>query len=240
MSFMNKGYNKVLPQFFVDDVDKGCYEHIAKCYAAIEEGAKLFLADKQGAVVSDQNKEATYLNAPDYFAETMRYHHDPWVHAFMSTAMRVTMGNDKHRLVDTGCAFGVTGLCWAMAGEHVIFHDFAGSLGLQFIEDFARRCDITEFVEIIPYGEPIKRQDAVLSFDVTEHVPNSVGYLQYLKELGDLVLVTWPCRVPRKPPYEIEGLDQWIDDEAMIWIIERRYQMFWSQRIMEWRSVIYA
>lgn len=223
-------------KLYLDIVDQGVYDSISGCHAKIEAAANEFLADKGSLPVSANDKQGTYTSSTGYFLETLNYHKDPWVQSFLTRVIVTTQ--DTLDAVDAGCAFGITGLCMAMAGKHVTFHDFEG-LGLAFIRWFGQREGLP--IQVVPYGEYIRKHSMVVAFDVLEHTQGKhLAFLRWLRDLGHLVVLTYPCRVGRVPPFEPEGLDEWVDDEAIMTVIQHRHQMFYAKKQYDWRSIVFG
>jgi hypothetical protein len=227
-------------QFRIDEsVSQESFNLINAYHDQIKCAANDFLKDKHGAPVSSEHEYETYTNAPDYFKSTMSYHSDPWVIAFEAIIASICINAKYKTVVDVGCAFGITGLTLASFGLNVTFHDFPG-LGLEFVQFVKDNSRLRDTITIIPYGEYITKHDVCCALDVTEHLPNTLAGIAWYKDLGNLVAISYPCRVPRRRPFENEGLDKWMDDECLQWLIQRRYQMFYSSLQQEWRSTIYG
>lgn len=219
-----------------DDFDQVTFNQINEYYNIIDSLAAEFLKDKTGLQVSADNKQGTYVNAPDYYSETMKFHRDPWVQSFQSLIMAKT--HDRNSVVDAGCAFGITGLCFALEGRTVTFHDFEG-LGLEFLRFVKANSKLD--IEIIPYGQPIRRHSMVCLIDVLEHVDNPMSLLKWSRELGDIVCLSYPCRVAWYPPYEeSKYLDNYVDDEAVMRIISWRWQLHYTCNYYDWRAAIFC
>jgi hypothetical protein len=80
-------------------------------------------------------------------------------------------------------------------------------------------------VSVYPYDEKRRRHTHswAVALDVIEHTGNHLGFLSWMKTLGDTVAFTVP-HVSYRPPY-VEVLDEWVDIEALLWVIERRYDL---------------
>jgi hypothetical protein len=216
--------------------DEAAFVTVGKYFDIIEEMAKVFLADKEGVEVSIDDEMGTYTNAPKYFYETLSYHKDIWVQDYLTLVLKETSGLGS--VVDMGCAFGITGLCFTMQQKMVTFHDYPG-IGLDFISFVKEHSDLGKYITVIPYGEPVRQHKLCLAFDVLEHIPSVHSALYYFKEIGDVVAMTYPCRVPRRAPFEKEGLDRWLDDELIQRTLMWRYQLRYSHFAQGWRSCIF-
>ena len=86
------------------------------------------------------------------------------------------------KIIDVGCASGLTGFRFVNKGHLVTFHDFEG-IGLEFIRWFLKDRKYGNAHWVVPYGNslPYGRYDAVVSIDVLEHTGNHLGYLKWLE-----------------------------------------------------------
>jgi cyclopropane fatty-acyl-phospholipid synthase-like methyltransferase len=127
---------------------------------------------------------------------------------------------------DVGCSCGITGLLLAERGYEVGFYDFEG-LGLAFVRWYAGEEGLA--VEVLPYREhpPPARRDWAIGLDVMEHTGNHLGFLRWMKDLGETVAFSVP-HVTYRPPFVLV-LDQWVDVEASEWVIERRYETLYHK-----------
>jgi hypothetical protein len=214
------------------------YQHIKDCQDKIVAAAVDFLGDRPNTPVSNRDKAGTYTKSVDYIKELYEFHCDPWVLGFMASFHEMLGKTPRLKsITDVGCVFGFSGLPLAHAGYHVTFHDFEG-YGLEFIKWYIAREKLD--AEVIPYGGVVHRQDVVLAIDVLEHTGNHLGAIKWFKELGDVVALSYPVRVPWKPPFEPSGLDEWIDDELMCMALRFRYQVYNSSLQHGWRTVVYS
>ncbi len=217
--------------------DQYLYNQIAKHYITIINISHEFLAERSGTPVSSDNKMATYTSSLDYFTELLECHNDAQVIAFQSLIMHTHLPAAVPSIVDVGCAFGLAGLPFAMMGYNVTFHDFEG-VGLEFVRWITGRMNLVN-THVIPYGQPIPRHALALCFDVLEHTGNHLATLKWFKELGDIVAMTYPCRVAYRPPYLKEGLDEWVDDELIVRAIEYRHRVVYKCYQYGWRSLVF-
>ena len=129
----------------------------------------------------------------------------------------------KERIVDVGCAAGLTGLPFALAGYHVTFHDYEG-LGLRFLRHFIAEQQLAAVV--VPYGEPIEQHDWALAVDVIEHTGDQLACLKWLESLGKKILLTYPLTIEYQPPYLVSRVDEWVDDLGIVSLVDYRYKVF--------------
>lgn len=161
----------------------------------------------------------TYTNSPEYLKHLISFHADGTKQEALSW-LREHIHRDES-LIDVGCAAGFTGLAFALLGySRVTLHDFEG-LGLGFARWFVERYALP--VSVVPYGMSVDRHDWAVALDVIEHTGNHLGFLRWMDELGRTVAITHPT-VEFTPPYA-PVLDQWVDGEALVWCIERRYRI---------------
>lgn len=179
-----------------------------------------FVEFTQGRAEGD-NK---YTSSPEYLASTITYHETmPLV-----DLQRWLNNRISGTVVDVGCATGVVGLSLAHKGMRVTFHDFEG-IGLEFIRWYAQKHHLD--YTIIPYGQPTVQHDWAIALDVLEHVPNPLTFLHWVSGLGKNVFITYPCSIDYQVPYAPLRTDEYCDDEAIVWVVEKRYEMFLNYRI---------
>jgi hypothetical protein len=226
-------------KFYTDPENNAYFAEVGLCYDNIEQIGRTYLADKEHISTSNTDKVQTYTKSTDYFFETMEYHRCPYVQEFNGVALQAMGAFKMHTAVDVGCAWGVTGLVVAEHGIPVTFHDFEGA-GLDFLRWTKNNGNLKDKINVVPYGDPIKRHGTCLAFDVLEHTGNHLAALRWFKELGDLVIMCYPTRVPLLEPFKPYGLDEWVDDEAIMWTIQRRYQLIYSSLRYSWRSIVFC
>jgi len=226
-------------QFMMDPEDSSNFGEVGARYDTIEKAGDEFLKNIPRHMSDDTDKIGTYTKSTDYFYQTLEYHRSPYVRSFNGLALQVLPGFKLHDVVDVGCAWGITGLTFAMQGTPTTFYDYDG-IGLDFLRWAKHDTSVGKNINVVPYGEPIKRHGMCLAFDVLEHTGNHLAALRWFKELGDLVVMCYPTRVPRLEPYKPYGLDEWVDDEAIMWVIQRRYQLVYASLRYEWRAAIFC
>lgn len=185
-----------------------------------------FFRDRGNSVpVSPNNLMATYTESVPYLLNTVcEFHQQTPVLAFTDRLVAEIPAGAS--VVDVGCAGGITGLTLARKGRAVTFHDFEG-LGLAFIRHYAATEGLT--VRVVPYGQepsPFKHDWAV-ALDVIEHTGNALGFLKWMKGMGETVAFSIPS-VGFEPPY-VNVVDRWMDHEALRWVLERRHDLlYWN------------
>jgi len=182
-----------------------------------------FLKGESGPHESTWDKQERYTRSPNYQWGLHEFH--PNVQEFID----VLRETKPDTVTDVGCASGLTGLQFALDGRFVVFHDFEG-VGLRFVRHFLQAHGLHGTV--IPYlvspeeydvGRPPPRSELVTAIDVMEHTGNHLGALRWLKSLGEVVALTYP-HVGFKPPYA-DVYDEWVDDEAIMWTVEKRHEI---------------
>ena len=161
-----------------------------------------------------------YTASPSYLRYLGDFHTQRAVVEFMEWLLGA-MPKDA-TVYDVGCVCGYTGLPLAMRGYDVAFHDYEG-LGLQFVRWFTGQHNGALATSVVPYGQPTQQRDWAIALDVIEHTSNQLGFLRWLKELGRTAVFSFPMAT-YLPPYN-NPLDQWVDGEAILWILERRYNV---------------
>ena len=231
-------------RFLVEHPVDEFYTKVGRAYDVIDALARKFLEDKTGPTLREAvqggDEHKVYTALPAYYEETMHFHRDPWVQAFTAHVIRDILPEHQKKVVDVGCAFGVTGLTMALHNVDVTFFDYPG-LGLDFLR-WVKETEpkLGEKITVMEYGDPIRRHTMVLAIDVLEHLPNQLAGIKWFKELGDLVVMSYPTRVPYRPPYEKEGIDRWVDDEIIQLAVAYRWQLMESTNQYGWRSMIYG
>lgn len=184
------------------------------------------------AALGDLQK--TYTESGEYLMYVTQYHHTSNLVLFiLDLVERISPGDS---IIDVGCSSGFSGLTLARYGCHnVTFHDYAG-LGLEFIAWYAKQEGLP--LKTIPYANPTEaRYNWVLCMDVLEHTGNHLGTLKWLESLGDNVALCYPL-MRYDPPY-IQTIDQWVDDDAIQWIITKRYTVLDTKIVDGRRYTIY-
>ena len=180
-----------------------------------------FRGARAGCPMSEMDLRATYTQSWDYLAYIGNFHADKPVGSFLAHIADLITDGDT--VVDIGCGAGYTGLQLAALGCKVTFHDFAG-YGLEFIAWYAQREGLA--VRIVPYGTDLEQHDFAVAFDVLEHTGNHLGALRWLAGLGRTVALCYPTAAYRPPFHPV--FDEWVDDEAVHWMLEKRH------RILHW------
>lgn len=195
-----------------------------------------FLATQdRHAPISTANLRATYTESTSYLmAVICQFHAQMPVLKFTDRLMAEISAGAT--VVDVGCAGGITGLTLAREGFRVTFHDFEG-LGLDFVRHYAAREGLD--VRVVPYGEEPAgfHHDWAVALDVIEHTGNELGFLRWMKQMGDTVAFSIPT-VGFEPPYR-PVVDAWIDREAVEWVVRRRYEVLYWQMIENRTFVVF-
>jgi SAM-dependent methyltransferase len=170
--------------------------------------------------VDAEDFEQTYTRSVDYLLSTVNYHHDTTMKAYTDKLFSTVSG----KIIDVGCCTGFMGLLFALRGERVTFADFEGA-GLEFVRFFAKKNGLS--VQVIPYSElDLSRHgvyDWALAFDVLEHAGNQLSFVRMMSILGQNVVISYPC-LGYSPPFK-RVIDDWVDDEAIRWIVNERYKV---------------
>lgn len=178
--------------------------------------------------------EDFYTQSPWYQYYTTEWHLDPNVQHFINLIHEMSAADTSY--IDVGCAAGLTGLTIAhlRPTQLVTFYDFPG-IGQEFILDHSARYHLN--TRFIPYGQALTRHTIALCFDVLEHTAMHTGTLEWLRYLGDNCAVTYPLR-PFRPPF-IKEADEYVDDEALQWVAEKRYHISMTQVANQRRFMLY-
>ena len=193
-----------------------------------------FLKERPVVFMNKLDKRHTYIASGEYLKYLRLFHEDPAVvkfHMFL-----LTMIATQETVIDVGCGCGFTGWPFAVRGSQVSFHDFEG-LGLEFIRQWSHRMNFS--TQVLAYGHSGTGHDWALAFDVLEHTGNHLGAIKWLRQLGEKVALCYPIQVEHQPPYA-EGLDEWVDDEAIGWMLNRRYRVLESYVENGRRFLIYT
>lgn len=182
-----------------------------------------------------------YTESSIYQLYITEFHDDPYIQDFIKILSDVSrhtfekLGR-KTDFVDVGCGSGFTGLILALSGNyHVVFHDFEG-LGLDFVKDYlSQNPQISG--SVIPYGLNVPQHTVAVALDVMEHTHNHLCTLRWLKELGSYVALTYPLK-EYKPPFILE-IDEYVDDESLLYICEHKYKVILSEIANGRRFLIY-
>jgi len=178
-----------------------------------------------GTGIEERDLKATYTRSAAYLKAIAGFQH----HQTKVRALNIVYNyfQPNTRALDLGCCAGFTGLALRLSGwPNVDFADFEG-LGLEFVRQFCLGKGWQ--AEVHPYdladgalgGVPC--YELVLAFDVIEHTPNQLAFIEWLRRLGKYVAITWPT-VGWVPPL-YQPIDAWVDQEATMWVIERRYRV---------------
>jgi len=185
-------------------------------------------------------KYAVYTDSVAYFKRLRTTWHDTINTAFLTAVLSAFEQPETqwHTVVDAGCMYGLAGMAFAARGHQVFFHDYPG-LGLDFCAWYAQRQGYQN-VACVPYGAPLRRADMCLALDVLEHTGNHLQTLRWLKELGHVVAMTYPTSIAFAPPYEpTRDLDEWVDDEALSWVLQARYDILFTSLQYNRRMVLF-
>ncbi len=184
----------------------------------------------QGQTTCDPHE--AYSESPAYQMYSIEFHDDPQVYSFLDALL--LNAPDTASFVDVGCCTGVTGLCLAMAGRYVTFHDYEG-LGPDFVKHMLAKYNLSG--GFIPYGYPINRHSIAIALDVLEHTSSHTSMLTWMTELGDNVAITYPVH-PYRPPF-INYVDQYVDDAAIMLVVEQRYNIIFTAIANGRRFLVY-
>jgi len=77
--------------------------------------------------------------------------------------------------------------------------------------------------QVVPYDEDPGVHDVAISLDVIEHTGNHLGYLRWISRLAKRVMICFPL-MGFAPPFEVV-IDEWVDAEAVRWVLEKRYKV---------------
>lgn len=186
-----------------------------------------FLAERGNRVpISIEDKQATYTQSSDYLSYCTNYHFGSDFASFI-LKLAECIPQDAS-IIEVGCNSGFTGLTLSRLSGHnnITFHDFAG-LGLEFIGWYANE-EALPTLQTVPYTNPLKaRYDWVLCTDALEHTGNHLGTLKWLASLADNVALCYPLAEYR-PPY-CNVMDEWVDDEAIQYLLNKRYTVLHSE-----------
>lgn len=196
---------------------------------ALSQALTAFLnARADGTEISERNLSSTYTKSAAYLRSIALFQqHNTKARALSAVARWFT---PETPTLDLGCCAGFTGLSLRLNGwTNVNFADFEG-LGLDFVR---HTCMAKGWAaQVYPY-EPTDQaaggmvaHDLVLAFDVIEHTPNQLGFIEWLRRLGKYAAVTWPTVNWHPPLYQ--PIDCWMDQDAMMWVIERRFKVLES------------
>lgn len=190
------------------------------------------IAIQQGTAYGQD--DAFYTQSPWYQYYTTEWHLDPNVQYFINLIQEISEPDTS--FIDVGCATGLTGLTLAhlRPTQLVTFYDFPG-IGQDFILDHSKRYHLN--TQFIPYGQAVQRHSLALALDVLEHTAMHTGTLEWLRYLGDNCAVTYPLR-PFRPPF-IKEADEYVDDEALLWVAEKRYHILFNHSANQRRFLLY-
>ena len=173
-------------------------------------------------VVSAYRKNDTYKKSVRYIRDNASpFHTDHHVQNYLSNYI-VKLDSPK-KVIDVGCASGITGLNFLEFGHHVTFHDYDG-IGLEFLR-WLRFSEKRQNMLISSYECSLSHTpyDIVVAFDVLEHTGNHLGFLKWMESLGKSIVLCFPYSQGFTPPYEPQ-LDEWVDVDAICNIINLKYK----------------
>jgi hypothetical protein len=165
-----------------------------------------------------------YTKSAEYLTWTTIYHLDLSTIEFIASLASLIAEDDS--VIDVGACTGFAGFSVALAGRNnVTFYDFEG-IGAEFIRYFIDQEELTERCKFLPYSLKNDKQKYTwsIALDVLEHSGNQLAFLQWLANLGEKVAITYPLSVPFNPPY-IQLIDDWVDDEAIVELVGKRYNI---------------
>ena len=194
----------------------------------------------QDKYIIDSDLFEVYTASPRYQMYITEFHEEPDICNYINSILESTALESSGRefsFVDAGCGSGFTGLSIALASKKLVtFHDFAG-LGLDFISDYLiHNPEIN--AKVVPYGKYVPRHVMAIALDVLEHTGNHLCTLKWLRDLGDYVAISYPL-MPYFPPF-VKVLDEYVDDEAIQWVCEKRYRIILSEIFNGRRFLIYT
>lgn len=182
-----------------------------------------------------------YTESPLYQLYITEFHDDPDVEYFIKSLAVGAINTlntlkTKTSFVDVGCGNGFTGLLLSQYGDFSItFQDYEG-LGLDFIRHYLSKNPQING-SVVPYGEYVPRHTVAVALDVLEHTHNHLASLRWFRSLGDYVAMSYPL-MPYAPPYVVM-VDEYVDDEALLYVCEKRYQVILAKIVNGRRFLIY-
>lgn len=195
-------------------------------YQWLLEQISKFIEERSDLVYFDnyEDKYSVYTKSFEYLRNSAAFHTSSFVQEYISNL--ISDINIESRIIDIGCGSGATGMQFAFLGHDITFCDFEG-IGLEFVRWLIEK-EKYENAKVVPY-ENANRDffvfyDIILAFDVLEHTGNHLAFIKWLASLGKRVILTFPINEPFYPPYENNKvLDEWVDWEAIQWIVYMRY-----------------
>ena len=185
----------------------------------------------ESTVVDPYDKDTTYYKSVRYLHEfSGSFHTSHFVKKYIDEILSdLNELTSKQNIIDVGCALGHTGLEFVEQNHFVTFYDFPG-IGLLFLEWLKANQEFDNMTTK-PYGslndkfklDKEDKFDIVLAFDVMEHTGNHLGFLKWLEHLGNKVYLCFPYVDEYFPPY-VPRIDEWVDTDAIIKVIKRRYK----------------
>lgn len=171
-----------------------------------------------GGKTADELNEL-YTRSANYLQYTTVYHTSEPVLTFLCKLSELEI----ETVIDLGCASGYTGLVWALYGKRVRFMDFDG-LGLKFVNWFVNKHELD--AEVVPYGAEfgLPPCDLLCSFDVLEHVPNHLHFIDWASTMAGQVAMCWPLMSDIPPPYELV-VDGKVYDGVVKEYLSRQYNV---------------
>ncbi len=207
------------------------YADAILCYGHLMEELRLWTHDPDhtyhdcAGIVAQQDKPRIYAQDLGYLYHSADWHASPYVCRFFDRIAKMVGENDT--ILDVGCESGMSGLTLGLlSGCKVVFHDFPGQ-GPLFALHQGEKDGLR--VSFIPYGDTtLPYAGYVLAIDMLEHTDHHMATLRWLGGLGKVKVVTYPATVRFEPPYRKDRLDEWVDDEAILWLLQKRHRMIES------------
>ena len=185
-------------------------------FETLFDGAKI-LADEWD-LKSPQNPDeikAFYKETENYIFELAGWHKSPQRKQLTRMAVRVCEQSKLHTILDFGCGIGQDGISLAKAGFKVTLSDLPGKTF-----DFAkwRVKERGTNISFANSDELAEKYDAILCFDVLEHLwepEKTVEYLhEHLKDDG-ILLVTVNFRHNDIHPMHLEKNEKYLGEEFL-------------------------
>lgn len=208
------------------------------------QGKLLEWAEQHPEVWETRNNVGTlpslYQTSLKYLLATMGYHQDAELECFLVKVRERIQQEGK--VLDLGCATGVVGTWFLLQGYPVAFQDYMG-WGLKFLQEQPWESIVNwevDVPEIIAYGHQVLDVDWVLALDVIEHAGDPLRFLHWIGKLGKNIALSYPIEIPFQPPYLPQRTDEWVDDEAVNWVVAKRYNLLESYKANGRRYIAYS